>query len=87
VLIDQQNHLHVLHCAGPRSWSYSVIGVNGELISHSIFAEAKTRPRLLHAADGTVTVRGGILDTPAGTATAAAPTAPKLSDRPDESDQ
>ena len=84
--IDQQNHLHVLHCSGPRSWSYSVIGLNGELVSHSTLAEAKTRPRLIHAADGMVTVHGGILDVPAAAA-AAVRSAPKLSDRPDESDQ
>ena len=79
--IDQGNRLHVLHCAAPRSWSYSVIGLNGELVSHSTLAETKTRPRLVHGADGMVSVHGGMVDAPA-TAAAAIP-APKLSDRPE----
>ncbi len=80
--IDPANQLHVLHCAAPRSWSYSHIGLNGELLAHSSFMETKTRPRLTHTADGTVAVRGGILDQPA--ATAAQGKVPKLSDRPAE---
>jgi hypothetical protein len=44
--------------------------------------ETKTRPRLNHTEDGTVSVRGGILDQPA--ATAAKGDLPKLSDRPAE---
>lgn len=80
--IDRSNELHVLHCAAPRSWAYSHIGLNGELLAHSSFMETKTRPRLIHAADGTVAVRGGILDQPA--ATAAHDKVPKLSERPAE---
>ncbi len=86
VQIDHGNQLHVLHCSGPRVWSYSVIGLNGELVSHSSFSETKSRPRLIHAADGAVTVHGGVLDVPAAAA-AAAQTIPKLSDRPDADDQ
>ena len=82
VQIDRGNQLHVLHCSAPRTWSYSVIGLNGELVSHSNYMETKTRPRLLPTADGTIAVRGGMMDAPAA-ATAANPVkAPKLSDRP-----
>lgn len=80
--IDRSNHLHVLHCAAPRSWAYSHIGLNGELLAHSSYMETKTRPRLTHAADGTVAVRGGILDQPA--AAAVHNKVPKLSARPAE---
>lgn len=78
--LDRNNQLHVLHCAAPRTWSYSRVGLNGELISHSTFMETKSRPRLKRAADGTVGVRGGMLEAPAA-ATVSSP-APKLSDRP-----
>ncbi len=79
VQLDQSNRLHVLHCSAPRTWSYSVIGLNGELVSHSSFAETKSRPRLFHAVDGGVTVHGGMLEAPV------APGAgPKLSDRPED---
>jgi len=39
--IDRANQLHVLHCAAPRAWSYSRIGLNGELLEHSSFMETK----------------------------------------------
>ena len=78
--IDNANQLHVLHCAAPRSWAYSRIGLNGELLAHSSFMETKTRPRLVHAANGEVAVRGGVIEAPAAQAGRA--TAPKLSERP-----
>ena len=78
--IDSANQLHVLHCAAPRSWAYSHIGLNGELLAHSTFMETKTRPRLRHAADGAIAVSGGKLDAPAPPSTRSP--APKLSSRP-----
>jgi hypothetical protein len=81
--IDQANQLHVLHCAAPRAWSYSHIGLNGELLAHSTFMETKSRPKLVHTPEGNVAVRGGMLDQPAA-ASAARSNAPKLSDRPAE---
>jgi hypothetical protein len=78
--LDRANQLHILHCAAPRSWAYSRVGLNGELLARSSFMETKTRPRLFHAADGAVAVRGGMLGTPA--AQSARNRAPKLSDRP-----
>src|SRR5438876_643542 len=80
--LDRANRLHVLHCAAPRSWAYSQIGLNGELLAHSSFMEAKTRPRLTHLSDGDVTVRGGTIETP--TAEPERNAAPKLSGRPPE---
>src|SRR5437764_4885564 len=78
--IDSANQLHVLHCAAPRTWAYSHIGLNGELLAHSTFMETKTRPRLRHAADGAIAVSGGKLDMPAPPS--ARSSAPKLSSRP-----
>ncbi|PYL05402.1 MAG: hypothetical protein DME31_00425 [Verrucomicrobia bacterium] len=77
--IDRANQLHVLHCAAPRAWSYSRIGLNGELLTHSSFMETKSRPRLVHAANGEVAVRGGVAEAPAQGSRS---TAPKLSARP-----
>jgi hypothetical protein len=79
--IDRANQLHVLHCAAPRAWSYSRIGLNGQLLEHSSFMETNTRPRLVHSTNGEVAVRGGIIETPAQTSRS---TAPKLSARPPE---
>lgn len=62
--LDPGNQLHVLHCAAPRSWAYSHIGLNGELLRHSTFMETKTRPRLRPTADGAIAVIGGMRDVP-----------------------
>jgi hypothetical protein len=78
--IDRANQLHVLHCAAPRSWAYSHVGLNGELLAHSIFLETKSRPRLRHTTDGSIAVNGGMLD--AQTADAKRNRAQKLSERP-----
>jgi len=78
--LDRANQLHVLHCAAPRSWAYSHIGVNGELLAHSTFMETKTRPRLRHAADGAIAVSGGKPESPISQS--ARGPAPKLSARP-----
>jgi hypothetical protein len=80
--LDRANQLHVLHCAAPRNWTYSHVGLNGELVSHSSFMETKTRPRLVHAVDGSMAVRGGMVETPVTQSGRNPP--PKLSDRPAE---
>lgn len=78
--LDRANQLHVLHCAAPRTWAYSHIGLNGDLLAHSTFFETKSRPRLRHAADGAIAVSGGMLDVP--NAESKRSPASKLSDRP-----
>jgi hypothetical protein len=80
--LDRANQLHVLHCAAPRTWAYSRVGLDGQLLAHSSFTETKTRPRLVHVEDGKVAVRGGIIETPE--AQTARDSLPKLSDRPSE---
>jgi hypothetical protein len=80
--VDRNNQLYVLHCAAPRIWAYSRIGLNGELLAHTSFTETKTRPRLIHTEDGNVAVRGGMIETPA--TQTARESMPKLSDRPAE---
>jgi hypothetical protein len=79
--LDRENRLHVLHCAGPRSWAYTRIGLNGEILAHGAFLETKTRPRLFHSSDGEVVVKGGMSQVAATQPMTAHP-APKLSDRP-----
>jgi hypothetical protein len=78
--IDRANQLHVLHCAAPRSWAYSQIGWNGELLKQSNFLETKSRPRLRHAADGAIAVSGGTLNVPVAESKRAP--ASKLPERP-----
>ncbi|HEV2095044.1 MAG TPA: hypothetical protein VGQ82_00925 [Chthoniobacterales bacterium] len=78
--LDPANQLHVLCCSAPRTWSYSHIGLNGELLAQSTFMTTKTRPRLRHAPDGTIAVHGGMVDLPAARSVRGG--APKLSARP-----
>jgi hypothetical protein len=78
--LDRMNQLHVLHCSAPRTWAYSHIGLNGELLKQSTFMQFKTQPHLRRAPDGLVAVHGGMLDQPA--AHNAQNAAPKLSARP-----
>jgi hypothetical protein len=78
--LDRANQLHVLHCAAPRSWAYSHVGLDGELLARSTFMETRTRPRLRQTADGAIAVSGGRLDLPA--VQSARSPAPKLSARP-----
>ena len=80
--LDRNNQLHILHCASPRRWAYSHVGLNGELLARSAFMESKTRPRLRHATDGTVLVMGGTVEAPV--AQSARSTVQKLSERPPE---
>ena len=49
--IDRENKLHVLHCSAPRAWSYTIIGLNGQLLSHSTLLETKSRPHFKRTAD------------------------------------
>lgn len=79
--IDRENQLHVLQCSAPRMWTYSLIGLDGRLLKHGSYAEARSIPHLRRMADGTVTVAGGILDVPVVPSTNGK-AVPKLSDRP-----
>jgi hypothetical protein len=80
--LDRDNQLHVLHCTAPRAWTYSRIGLNGEVLAHSSLIETKTRPRLFHASDGSVAVRGGVAEEAVVQQAAGPNPIPKLSDRP-----
>ncbi len=78
--IDRANQLHVLHCVAPRTWAYAHIGLDGALLKKDRLLEAKTRPRLLHTANGAIAIRGGMQAT--AVARNIRPNVPKLSARP-----
>lgn len=81
IQLDERNGLHVLQLVGPKTFTYSRIGINGEWIGQTTYSELKNRPRLKRLASGQVSVTGGQVEVPA-TAQAGAPPVPKLSDRP-----
>jgi hypothetical protein len=79
-LLDQANQLHILHCAAPRTWTYSRVDLNGALLKQETFMETRSRPRLRHTSEGAIAVSGGMRDVPESQA--ARSSAPKLSTRP-----
>jgi len=80
-LLDSQNQLHVLQLVGPKTYTYTRVGLNGELVEQTTYNQLQSKPQLKKIANGNVAVAGGQLEqTPPPTANAAK--APKLSDRP-----
>ena len=52
--LDRMNQLHVLHCSAPRTWAYSHIGLNGQLLKQSTFMQIKSQPHLRRTDDGSI---------------------------------
>jgi hypothetical protein len=76
---DTTNTLHLLQLVGPKTYSVTQVGVNGENYGQFTYDAPKSRPRLVRDATGNIEVRGGVRRMEA--AKNAAPP-PKLSDRP-----
>jgi hypothetical protein len=76
--IDGYSDLHVLHQTGARSFNYSVINPDGEVVLRQTYQYTATRPTLRKNDDGKVYVGGGIRmiskhDFPPATASIPAP--------------
>jgi hypothetical protein len=56
--IDKVSRLHVLYQNGPRSFSYTVITPECEIITRQSY-DYTTRPRMIADAEGNITVEGG----------------------------
>jgi hypothetical protein len=80
-LLDLQNQLHILQLVGPKTFTYTRIGPNGQLLGQTTYTELKKRPRLHRDATGKVAVTGGQQEVPIAQSSGGLP-APKLSDRP-----
>jgi hypothetical protein len=83
VQVDASSQLHVLQMVAPKEYVYTRLGPNGQVLGQQDFMDLKTSPRLKRTTGGDVSVIGGleVKDVDPKT-TAAAPTGPKLSDRP-----
>ncbi|MFZ4597749.1 MAG: hypothetical protein ACOYNN_03815 [Terrimicrobiaceae bacterium] len=80
VMLDEKNRVHILQNVAPKSFVYSQIGLNGEVVQRKSFNELSSRPALRRGSDGSVLVVGGAAFDP----TAPPPEAaiPSMSDRP-----
>lgn len=62
-IIDVQNTLHVLHMGAPRTYAYTVVDIDGKVLTREVYhEEGSRRPKLSTANDGSVVVVGGISD-------------------------
>jgi hypothetical protein len=81
VVLDDQNQVHVLQLVGPKTYTYTRIGLNGEVMEQTSYNQLKSKPHLKKIANGNVAVAGGQLEEPIA-AEAGTAKVPKLSDRP-----
>jgi hypothetical protein len=59
VELDRLSHLHVLYQSGARTFTYSEVNPDGDIVRREIYDYFNTRPRLHTNPDGNVTVLGG----------------------------
>lgn len=79
VQFDTANNLYVLLATGPKIYTLSKFGVNGDFQGQTNYTSTKSRPQLRRLASGNLQISGGHRE--AVQTTASIPT-PKLSDRP-----
>ncbi len=58
--IDKTNNLHVLYQTGPRSFNYSVINPDGQLVLRQTRDYSETRPVLRAGSEGSIVIAGGV---------------------------
>ena len=81
ILLDKRNQIHVLQNVAPKSFLYSHIGLNGEVIDRKTYQQNIKRPTLRQRPDGEIGVIGAQEFDPAAMADKQA-TTPSISDRP-----
>lgn len=64
VEIDANNQIHILHLHAPKSYTYSHIGLNGEILERKSFVMGATAPKLTREAGGKIAVTGGAVIDP-----------------------
>ena len=80
-VLDVQNQLHLLQLTAPKTYVYTRIGLNGELLEQTAYNQLKAAPHLKKMANGNVAVIGGQIEQPKNESIPVQKV-PKLSDRP-----
>lgn len=66
--IDSSNQLHVIHMTAPQQYYYTVVDLDGEVITREKYYEKKgSRPTLVTLSSGDIELRGGITEEEAKT--------------------
>ena len=81
ILLDKANQIHVLQNVAPKSFLYSHIGLNGEVLERKTYQQNLKRPSLKQGSDGGIAVIGAQEFDPAAAAEKEK-TIPSISDRP-----
>lgn len=86
-MLDRQNRLHILQNAAPKTYLYTVIGLDGERVDQKVYTESPNSHMLLaKTADGSIGLRGGEIQLASakgmGAASGITADTPKISDRP-----
>ncbi len=76
---DTSNNLYVMLCVGPKAYTLTKFGVNGDLQGQTNYTSTKSRPMMRRLADGQLQIMGGHRE---AEKTTASMITPKLSDRP-----
>lgn len=59
-LVDKASHLHVLYQNGARTYSYTEVNPEGEVVARQTYDYVTSRPRLREGDEGKVSVVGGV---------------------------
>lgn len=86
-MLDRQNRLHILQNAAPKTYLYTIIGLDGERVDQKVYTEAANRRLVLSkTADGSINLRGGEIQIASakgmGVDSGITVDTPKISDRP-----
>lgn len=86
-VIDRQNQLHVLQNAAPKTYLYTVIGLDGQRLQQKVYTENPNSHMILSkASDGSIALRGGEIQVATAKGfdanSGVTPETPKISDRP-----
>jgi hypothetical protein len=58
--VDRQSNLHLLNQNGARTFNYTVVNPDGNVLAHQTYEYLNSRPRLKLDADGKIIVFGGV---------------------------
>ena len=58
ILLDSNNQIHVLQNVAPKSFLYSHIGLNGEVLARKTYQQNMKRPALIQTSDNRIAVAG-----------------------------
>lgn len=81
IVLDRNNQIHVLQNVAPKSFLYSHIGLNGEVLARKTYQQNLKRPTLLRTSDDRIAVAGATEFDPQAIEEKKQAT-PSISDRP-----